>query len=552
MSVSIPPPRRFNRDIILNSIGFGLIAVCFAVSLYQVTTRKVSAVVSGQKVVRIAHWQLESGLRTAFDDLAVAYNKLHPDVRIEQLPIPDKIYGNWYITQLVGGNPPELMQIFGWPGSGPLEERLARYFLPLTREVSLPNPYDQGTPLEKLPWRSTFVDGLTGIFSYNPVLLEVYGVGLNSHAQRMGYNKALYAEIFGPEAVPPTTYHEFIQVCDQATAWAKKNHRILVPISSSLYHSQLILTPLMQTQVQRFQQQLDKLGNFLPAGSGNELAMIAYLQGAWDLNSPMIRSSLQITRDIGRNMTPGFLSLKREDATFYFLQQRALFITTGSWDIGSLTTQAQFPIGIFRVPMPSRDDPQYGQFVLGPLAEGQAGSATNFGLTRSSQNREIALDFLRFATSQKGNKIFADASNWYPIISGVEPPAAIKPFQPITDGYPGGINFLRFSEETIRLMETNLYRLWNQEEAINNFVDAVGPKYRPAIINDLSKINKIRRANICRADSAFASFLWQQQSALDPDRERKLNEININQSIQEASFYELTTSLAELNITPTP
>jgi raffinose/stachyose/melibiose transport system substrate-binding protein len=538
-----------DRELILNCFGFGLIFLCFAVSLFQVTTRKVTAVAQGEKVVRIAHWQLESGLRHAFEELADAYHELHPNVRIEQLPIPDKIYTNWFITQLIGGNPPELIQITGTPGAG-LEERLSRYFRPMTAEVSQPNPYNQGTTLEKTPWRSTFLDGLNGPFNYNAILLEIYSIGLNSHAQRMCYNQALFSEIFGPEAKPPVTFHEFIQVCDQAAAWAEQHHRTLVPMASSLYHSQLILSPLAQTAVQKFQQEkLDKLGTFYPT---NEMAMMSYLRGEWTLETPLFRAALQMTRDIGRSMTPGFLQLKREDASFYFMQGRALFIMTGSWDYSTLKAQAQFPIGSFRLPMPTKEDPQYGQFVLGPLAEGQAGTSTNFGLTRSSQNQEIAIDFLRFATSQKGNKIFADASQWSPIIVGVEPSAAIKSFQPEPDGYPGGIDLIHLCEQATRLMDINLYRLWASKNAIPDFVEAVRPAFRNAIVADLQWLNKGRRQNIGRTDSAFSSLLWQKTITSTPELERKVTEVNLNQSAQEAAFYELEANLTEFKTEQKP
>ena len=58
---------------------------------------------SDVEVIRLAHWQLEPGVREAIDEIAADYMKLHPDVKVEQLPIPGKVWKQWLRTQLVGG-----------------------------------------------------------------------------------------------------------------------------------------------------------------------------------------------------------------------------------------------------------------------------------------------------------------------------------------------------------------------------------------------------------------------------------------------------------------
>ena len=39
---------------------------------------------SDVEVIRLAHWQLEPGVREAIDEIAADYMKLHPDVKVER------------------------------------------------------------------------------------------------------------------------------------------------------------------------------------------------------------------------------------------------------------------------------------------------------------------------------------------------------------------------------------------------------------------------------------------------------------------------------------
>ena len=94
--------------------------------------------------IRLAHRQLEGGVREALDALAREHEKGNPGVRIKQIPIPERIYSNWLLTQLVGGTAPNIIQI----GMGSTDERLARYFLPLTDLAKAPNPHNAGADLD--------------------------------------------------------------------------------------------------------------------------------------------------------------------------------------------------------------------------------------------------------------------------------------------------------------------------------------------------------------------------------------------------------------------
>ena len=63
------------------------------------------------EVIRLAHWQLEPGMREAFDAIIADYEALHPNVRVKQVNIPGRVWRQWLRTQLVGGNPPDLIEV---------------------------------------------------------------------------------------------------------------------------------------------------------------------------------------------------------------------------------------------------------------------------------------------------------------------------------------------------------------------------------------------------------------------------------------------------------
>jgi raffinose/stachyose/melibiose transport system substrate-binding protein len=82
---------RIGLFIILGGFTLGL-------SVWQVARSSLANHDPDRITIRFSHWQLESGVREAFDVLARDYEELHPEVRIEQLPIPIRIYRQWTST----------------------------------------------------------------------------------------------------------------------------------------------------------------------------------------------------------------------------------------------------------------------------------------------------------------------------------------------------------------------------------------------------------------------------------------------------------------------
>ncbi len=533
---------------VLNWIGVGLLAACYVISLQRVFHIRSQADDKQIVTIRLAHWQLESGMRQAITDVAAAYTKLHPNVRIEQLPVPERVYSTWLVTQLIGGTAPDLIEL---GGTSLTDEYLARYFQPITEEVEKPNPYNAGTPLEGRKWRDTFLDGMNGAPAYNGNLLEFYGAGPAMVTIRLYYNKDLFAKALGPDAPPPDTYERFIDACKKLEAYGDKRGVPLVPLAGSAYNGPLMMGRLFSSQTQRWNLENDDLLDMKSTADMSRIWLsLAYLQGRWSLKTPSFDSGISLEHDVSQYMQSGFMQVQRDDATFYFLQQRSAMIATGSWDVESFRSQASFPIGICNIPLPGRDNPKYGAGVLGQFSEASTSTSACFGLTRTSPHSAEALDFLRFLTSRTGVDLFCRTSHWLPGVEGVPVPESVKDFAPVLDGYPGGPG-LTVGADTTRIATSQFYLLGGDGDAVEAYrrgLDQAG--FHAAVLSDLQRGYRILAQTMQRGDVAYGALLRGRREGNLPGAERKFAELNRKQDDSAILNYRTARGLAAVHESP--
>jgi raffinose/stachyose/melibiose transport system substrate-binding protein len=521
-----------NRERIFNTIGFGLIGLAFVVACFQMVQTALKKNDEGSQRIIVAHWQLESGLREAFDVLSEEYRKLHPGVQIVQLPVPERIYTNWLIAKLVGEEAPDLIQL----GFGINNDRLARFFVPLGKYVEQPNPYNEGTELEGVPWRDTFLDGLLG--GYNGDLLEYYGVGLSLHTVRLFYNRDVFEQIRGADAEFPQTYDDFLKLCRQVEEYSLKRNSRMVPIAGSQYNSLQFSNRLATVMTQTLTPKLDD-SNTLTI---NTFSLIKnYNEGDFRVRDPALQAFLSIMRDIGRHMTPGFMSLRREDSSFAFIQQRAFCVLSGSWDIPTLKVSAEkfFRVGIAKIPIPSPDDPVYGQFVLGPVSEANVFTGTNFGITRQSKNFDRALDFLRFITSKKGIELFAETSSWLPSVVGAKVPERILDFVPELDGNVPGPVLVNIGSDTKTAYDQLFYSILLPEDGVAVFTSMMEQRMEKTVPSDARRLFSSTQRTNQSVDVNHLANLWRSLEKDDPVAEQKATQsgMRLIQSIYETLYY---------------
>ncbi len=502
--------RRSRRWWILSGLIAAVFALCTAHAI-RVSLRS-GETDDQRKVIRIGHYLLHSGVRDALQEVIDAYERKNPDVRLVQVPVPERIYLQFLRTQLVAGTAPDILQI-GAHFTG-MEEMRARYFKPITPWVEAPNPYNAGTPLADRRWRDTFVDGLDNEEAYSPALRHFYGVPLTMPGVRIFYNLPLLREITGEEALP-RTYDELIALCQQVEAYARAEGKTLSPFAGSRLAALFLMSPLVSSVSQRLYYEMagDHSLRVTDWGYG-----LAYLQGRWSFDTPSIRRGYELTRELARHQKPGFYQLASGDATLQFLQGHALMITAFVLEVSNLKAQADFEIGAAPIPAISPDDPHYGEDVLGPVSELTSKTTANLGIVSASPHPEEALDFLRFLGSKEGIEIFSRRSNWLPSLAEVEVAEWMKPMLPVKDGYAGRF----FSEYGGRgdarfVIGNQLHLLIGQGGSVDAFLAMAKQNYGPAIRADLLKDNREGLANLRRQDPGlFASYLETESKDLGP------------------------------------
>jgi raffinose/stachyose/melibiose transport system substrate-binding protein len=494
-------------------LGLFLLVAAFGYSLWKVARRSADAADPRTRVIRIAHWQLEAGIREAFDAMARRYEALHPGVRVEQIVVPERIFPTWVTTQLVGGTAPDLIalnsQFIG-------AERVARHFLPLTEAVESPNPYNVGTPLEGLPWRSTVQDGMEG--SFHPELFEFYGVSPFAGTVRIYYNRALMTRLVGHER-PPADFAAFEDVVRRVPELAATVGRPLVALAGSRYNGPLTLDRAVSSQTHRLATRLNPL---VAMPLDPRQFAVAHLAGDWDFTAPDLLGALELARFYSRAMPPGFMQMERDDALFYFLQENALMIQSGSWDSGSVASQARFPVGVFNLPSPPPQHPVYRGAPGTVIAEGALRTTAGFGITQNSADPGLALDFLRFLVSHGGNRDFARLSGWLPVVLGAEPPPRMAAFMPVSEGFPPGPH-LRAFPDSRRLFDNSLGALIGEKGDVPAFVAALAPGFASALRTDLARLQRGSIAALQRNEIALEATARLRASAVNPTSARLLD-----------------------------
>ena len=501
---------------ILNLIGFLLLALCFALSLARVVKRKAMDFDPNVRYLRIAHNVQEDGMRRGLQAVSEAFMSRHPDVVVEQIVVPERVYRSWTNTMLIGEQAPDLMlneTVYG--------EQMIKYFESYNRPMDRPNPYNKGTELEGVPWRETFVDSLEGRPAFLPMNYSYYGVPMTSSTTRMLYNRNLLGQITGSRE-PPRDFEEFLEVCKAIHSYARESGRTLIPVAGS-GTGDFLIRSLLTSQTQMLSLELDNTRRLTHI---SDQVGVSYLQGRWKYDTDQVRLALELVNEVTSNFQPGFMQSTKQDALFYFAQERAVMMLATSIEAQSIFSQVAFDVGVFEIPLPDPQNARYGRYMLGRTSE--AGNLTRFvlGLTRQSKHPDLAMDFVYYATSLEGNRLFAEASGRLPAVVGVPPPKDMVAFVPNTEGYPGGFLPVHL-RPGLELFNAQFYLLQRSAGGTDAFIDVMDANMPNAIVEGFNWVISVRTANVQSQDTWVGS-LWHElrmQQTGDNEQTAYLNEL---------------------------
>jgi len=407
----------------MNYLAIVLLVLSFGMALWKVLQVRAREQAPDTTTIRVTHWQLEAGFREAFDDIARRFEKVYLEetgqkVRIVQNALSERVYKQYVQTQGIGKTLPDLVQL-GREELG----AVPRFFLSNTDEVQRPNPYNRGTDLEDVPWMDTYLDGMLG--SVDQTDLEYYGAASSTYSVRLFYNQDLLEQAFGA-GNPPDGYRDFLDVCRRFQEWATRTGQTgLIPIAASRYQADVFRNMRAATLLElMLANDRDHDGNF----GANDEVLLAYAAGDFDFHDPRIRADQLTVSHITRYFPSGFMAMDRMEAQFRFTQGKALFCASGSWDAMSFSSQVDFPMGVIDFPRPTREDPEFGQYVRGRVSEADAPAVFRLAISKFSKSPETALRFLQFLTSRENNERFNTLSRWPPAIKGAKPHPLMVPF----------------------------------------------------------------------------------------------------------------------------
>ena len=506
-----------------------IVLVVYAMSLASVALYRYNETPPGTIVLRIGHWQLETGVRDGLNELAKDYQKSHPNVRIIQDAVPEGIYGQWLSTQIMAGTAPDLLEI----GMVPYQVMLSfynRYCLTITPYVNRPNPYNKGNELADVSLRNTIKDGMASV--YINELQEYMQIPLSCFTTRVFYNADLLEKLTG-STVPPKNYREFYDLCGRVSKMKDQKDRPYIPVVGSKYHFSIWEYGLFNNMTYRL---MDKADLNRDGYVGNDELFISVKSGLMDLDCRPVEAKYKMVREIADFCQPGFTGLTRDEGVFLFAQKRALFMTTGTWDAMSLVEQAKgnFTVAVMDFPMPAKDDPEYGDVIAGPRYE-NPGVGFNFAITRTSKNPEAALDFLLFMAAKENNEKLNKIIGWIPATINTETPPLLKDFKPCLEGIYGNFEPNLGGETWIRWLQLgSLYQVnpkftfkeligefepFYKEKGYFDFVEEMKDRNRVIPVNERFLAGVRSQAMLSQKDSPEARSFWMKYRSQTRERQ---------------------------------
>ncbi|HLL89781.1 MAG TPA: extracellular solute-binding protein, partial [Tepidisphaeraceae bacterium] len=383
------------------------------------------------------------------------------NVRIVQMPITERVYGQWVNTQLIGGSAPDLCES-GMSKFATDDQYTVRYFLPLGAIGTRVNPYNAGTSLEGVPWRDTLLDGMR--IGYKGALLDTYSVATTLVGNRTFVNKTLLREVTGSDELPKT-FGELLALKPKVDAYAAKvgqpirtvtscynidhfvnRYRVAMTaglekeldtnLDGSISWAETYEGFLRHQQAEAAVAKAESDGRPLPADAQDPSTV------GVSFDSPQVKAYYEMMLAMASLMGEDHAAIDRQQGMFMFAQGRAVFLGTGSWDAQGLSkamADKGWELGVIDFVTPGPGERWHDQLAGRAADVGMWG--VPFAVYKLSRHQDIAIDFLMYLTSQDVNERYTQRANWPPVTVGARPTPLMAPFVPNPIGYSSAVDF---------------------------------------------------------------------------------------------------------------
>lgn len=536
----------FGRNKWFQRIGIILAVIFYIVSVVMVIRNHggMSLVLSPDtKVLTFAHWQLEDGFREGFDEAIKIYEKAKAEqgvkVKVRQVAVPVRGYTQWSLTQLIGGEPADVMEL---SGSSDIHNQ---YFVPLSPYIGLKNPWNKGTPLEKMSWRESFADDMLSALdvSYS----EFFSVCLFMHTTRVYVNMKLYQEACGTDKLP-STLTEWINSCKKMREYGIKHERPIIPIGVRGFDKGT-LNQLFSNYNSQMNADLSDTGS--KRGYGVTTAEIFRQINTGELDKDKLLAPVELITEIGQYFADGFPAIDLEQTKYLFFSGNVGYFIDGTYNAWSMVNNSPFPVKIIPMPLLTKEHPLGGK-AFGAISELGSGIQGKFGITRKSKNFDLALDFLQFITSWKINQLtMVEHCRWMSSLKRVQYEGLMKDFEAVENtsytsvpvvfntGTYANRKVLQWLEGTIIAQPAN-----SRAQFWDSFI-----KSRGMVIDELVESSDGIRRNLFSMDGTRSALTLAQMAPQFRKAEKELflmrSNINLEGTVSRLRALEDNTSLID-------
>lgn len=409
-----------------------LLLLCCVILPISSCKDDIVKVKQNQIELTFAFWEpgLYKDLETALDNVAVEYEKEHPNVRIKFIAEPVDDYNDWIKMRIASDNMPDIE-------SNAWDQLEKQYYAGLIADISnslkKESPYEQGKM-----WKDVFIPERLKLPNQNvECSIPLFGVEL-----AMFYNKKIYNEL-GLEI--PTTWSDFINNCEVI----KNANKIPIVMMGQKQSAVNWLSWEIGTSLVIKKHLGDKDINI----NGDRIISSyeksrAVALGLWDISRD---TQLQDEYKLYLSHLSEYLSYCKDSfdyeesvAKMEFLNGNAGHMNTGSWDLNGFINQQNdsFEVGTFKFPEFTEEDTDYPGGRI--MTYGVQSVAITKSVYKQEGKFEAAVDFLQYLTSKDVYQQFIDSIGEIPVVEDVVLDEKLKGF--ISEGFINTVSIFTGTE----------------------------------------------------------------------------------------------------------